>query len=236
MARVSFYPAVSGLSHMTGVAHPAPNRYHLFWGLYGFVTFVVRNRLSLLMPRVKAFLAAVRTDPATAALPLGLAGFCWGGKVAVLVSHDEPGNRVGSPGGRPPADAVFAGHPSALSLPADAERVRLPASFAVGDRDAALSPTQVERIRAIVEDDGNDCGSAKCRGEVRLYPGVGHGFCVRADITTPDVAQQANEAEDQAIEWFNKQFRAIAGKVAEKGGLGSGEADYRNLAVASKAQ
>lgn len=44
------------------------------------------------------------------------------------------------------------------------------------------------------------------RGEVRIYGSCAHGFCVRADPLSGDVTKQAEEAEDQAIAWFDSQL------------------------------
>lgn len=77
-------------------------------------------------------------------------------------------------------------------------------SFAVGDKDMALRMPQVEQIKTIVE------GKSETeRGEVRVYPGAGHGFCVRADHVLEDASKQADEAEGQALEWFEKHFSNV---------------------------
>lgn len=44
------------------------------------------------------------------------------------------------------------------------------------------------------------------RGEVVIYKGCAHGFCVRADPLSGDVTKQAAEAEDQAIAWFKSKL------------------------------
>jgi dienelactone hydrolase len=98
-------------------------------------------------------------------------------------------------------DAGFTGHPSMLSIPADIKAMTLPVAFALAENDTAVSVQQTEQIKQIVE------GQPEVqRGEVVVYKGCGHGFCIRADPTNDDVAKQAAEAEDQCIRWFNKHF------------------------------
>ena len=130
----------------------------------------------------------------SAKLPVGAAGFCWGGKHVVFLATDEV--RVN---GRPLMDAGFTGHPSQLSVPVEIERMKLPVSFAVGDKDMELSLVQCEQIKSIIE-----AWLEGQKGEMKIYRDCGHGFCVRVDAKFVDVAKQAAEAEDQCIQWFNK--------------------------------
>ena len=60
---------------------------------------------------------------------------------------------------------------------------------------------QVEQIRKVVEEKG--------AGEVKVYYGTGHGFCVRADHIREDSRKQAEEAEEQAIAWFKRHFEGV---------------------------
>ncbi|RKU48571.1 hypothetical protein DL546_008198 [Coniochaeta pulveracea] len=163
--------------------------------IYGMVPFVYYNRPGRSYPVVKSFFHALRKAEG-ADLPVGAAGFCWGGKHTVLLAADEElvdGKRL--------LDAGFTGHPSMLSVPADVEAMTLPVSFALAENDMAVSIQQAEQIKQIVE------GKPEAqRGEAVMYKGCGHGFCIRADATKDDVAKQAAEAEDQCIRWFNKHF------------------------------
>jgi hypothetical protein len=63
---------------------------------------------------------------------------------------------------------------------------------------------QIKTIEEIVESkpDGQ-------KGEVKIYPNCGHGFCIRADTRFLDVMAQAAAAEDYCIEWFDKKFALI---------------------------
>lgn len=139
---------------------------------------------------VASFFSAVRAGPeASRGLPVFTAGFSWGARQAVLLAGGSEG-----PGGRPLVDAVFAGHPASnLAVPADIERAAVPVSFAVGELDHGMPRDRLERLEAAAKAAG---------GEVRLYPGVGNGFCVGADLAATDAGEAAEDAQEQAIAWF----------------------------------
>lgn len=179
-----------------------PNRYNIPWVLYAILPFMAVNRPGRSYPTVRAFFAALRQSEASA-LPVGAAGFCWGGKHAVLLAGDDADADDSGPPGKlkPLVDAAFTGHPSLLSIPSDVERLRRPVAFALGDEDSALPLGKVEEIRRVVE-----ALPEESRGEVVVYPGCGHGFCVRADLGREDVVRQAGEAEDQCMRWFGEKF------------------------------
>lgn len=177
-------------------------RYHLFWALYAIIPFRFHNSFAKSWPIVTSFFTAVRENEGRN-LPMGAAGFCWGGKHTVHLAHglSTPATSDGTKPSRPLIDAAFTGHPSMLhDIPDEVGRIRIPTSFAIGDQDLALREKQIEQIRRALDQD---------RGEVRIYPGAGHGFCVRADHVLVDAERQASEAEDQAISWFQRHFRDV---------------------------
>lgn len=172
--------------------------YHFFWAMYAFIPWMVRNRPAKSFPVVKGFFAALRKEVGPS-IPIGAAGFCWGGKHAVLLANPE--HKVE---GRPMYDAGFSGHPSFLKVPMEIEKIAIPILFVVPEKDNHLSvPRDTDVISRIMEEK-----EESQRGEVTVYPGCGHGFCVRADATAEDsfVAAKAAEAEDQAIVWFNAKL------------------------------
>jgi dienelactone hydrolase len=72
--------------------------------------------------------------------------------------------------------------------------------MAVGDKDMSVTMAQV----AIVQktwDNKQDVDT-----EVVVYPGANHGFAVRVDHFNANLLEQCQEAEDQAIKWFEKHF------------------------------
>lgn len=138
--------------------------------------------------------------------PLGVAGFCWGGKHTILLSHQE--NFVEAEGtSRPLLDAGFTGHPSFLDLPTDVEKITVPIAWALPEMDHHIKVPQVaDMIAKIVENKPDEQ-----KGELKIYYGCRHGFCVRADVLSGDVTNQAVEAEDQAIEWFDAKLGPRSG-------------------------
>lgn len=165
--------------------------------IFNFIPWMLINRPAKSFPRVKAFFTALHAAEG-ASLPVGAAGFCWGGKHLVLLAAEQAAD------GKPLITAGFTGHPSYLVLPADVENMKVPVSFAVAELDSHQTPPEViAKIRTAIE-----AKPAGQRCELKVYDGCNHGFCIRADITEPDVAKQAAAAEDQCIAWFDKQFGA----------------------------
>ncbi|OAA59900.1 stomatin family protein [Niveomyces insectorum RCEF 264] len=197
-APLSMLNSMRGLQHGSLLAKPL----NLGRVITGFVPFLYHNRIGKSYPRVEAFFRALRTveGPATR---IGAAGFCWGGKHALLMSHGVAVGGDGDTKTQALIDAAFVGHPSFVALPADVEpaTVTVPVAFAIGSLDPTLSAAQVAEIQAAVTKQPD-----AARGEVRIYDGCGHGFCVRADSSLNDVSKQAAAAEDQCIAWFNKHF------------------------------
>lgn len=189
------------LQTIAGITQPGNylwKPYHVFWAMYGFIPWIIRNRPGRSFPIVKKFFDELRGETGAAGTPVGTAGFCWGGKHVVLLADAQHK----TPDGRPMYDAGFTGHPSFLEVPKDIERIALPISFAVPEKDNQLKvPRDTDIIDRIME------GRPEAtRGEVRVYEKVGHGFCVRADIEVKDVAASATEAENQAIAWFDAKL------------------------------
>ena len=173
--------------------------------MFEFIPFLYRNRFSVAWPRVTTFLKALREDTGTT-LPVGIAGFCWGGLLGVKLSHDNADTKLAN--GRPLADAFFVAHPSNLTIPQDIADVKWNLSIAIGDDDSVMPIKQVQAAQKILADKGN------VDSEVVIYPGAKHGFSIRASRWQPDSKEtkQAEEAENQAIIWFRRQFDAVKQK------------------------
>jgi len=151
-----------------------------------------KNRLSVSMPRVMSFLTKLREAEA-AKLPVGVAGFCWGGQHLVRLATDAPSDSKAL------VDVCFAAHPSGLSFPKDIEGIRKPFSVALGDKDPLTTLGQAREMEAVLRKN-------KVEQEVVIYEGAGHGFSVRIDRTNPKQTEQAVQAEEQAVKWFTRQF------------------------------
>ena len=148
------------------------------------------------MPIVEAFFTAVRQNEGSH-LPIGAAGFCWGGKHTVNLAYGAT-----TPEGKPLLDAAFTGHPSNLEIPTELNKIVKPISFALAEKDITIKGDQIRLIQ--------EAAAKLPKSEVKVYPGAGHGFCVRADVSEKTAETQALEAEEQAISWFQKQFESFS--------------------------
>ena len=75
------------------------------------------------MPKILPFFESLRKESKEQGLPLGVAGYCWGGKPAIDLAETSL------------IDCAFIAHPSNLTIPGDFEKVRVPLSMAIGDTD-----------------------------------------------------------------------------------------------------
>ncbi|KAI1157671.1 dienelactone hydrolase family protein [Nemania serpens] len=170
--------------------------YHVLSLIFTAIPAIISNRPGKTFPIVKSFMESLRQNEA-ANLPVGVTGYCWGGKHVVLLAE---GFTIDD---KPLIDAGFTAHPSLLKLFEDIEKMTVPVSFALGEKDNMISGEQAQQLEKILIDkpDGQ-------KGESRVYPGYGHGFACRVDVTndTPDGAVQA---EDQALVWFEKHFEGV---------------------------
>lgn len=162
---------------------------------------MIQCRPSTVTPRIFDFFYALRTSFESVSLKIGVAGYCWGGKYAILLSHNLPSAYIPGPAGESKnlIDAAFVAHPSGLSVPEDFVKVTLPLSVAVGDADMVMGIKQSEDGRAALEKNSS-------RYEFVLYPGALHGFAVRGDPKDPKQAEMGEQALSQALMWFSRCF------------------------------
>ncbi|EWG44916.1 hypothetical protein FVEG_05879 [Fusarium verticillioides 7600] len=163
--------------------------------VYGVAPFFMYNSFGRAWPRIRSFVEAVRLNEVPG-LRIGAAGFCWGGRPVLFLTHPDARTAEGNP----LVDAVFTGHPSGLCLPGDAEKVTKPVSVAIGDTDIVTSMSQIDVMKNVWQSLGD------VPTEVVVYRGAGHGFCVRVDPSNQNQFQQSKEAEDQALRWFDKHL------------------------------
>lgn len=166
-----------------------------------FTPFLLNNRLAVAKPRILSFFDAVRADVDTSKLPVGAAGFCWGGKFTAMLCN---ANMDGRPNNR--IDVGFVAHPSQLEIPRDVNDITKPISVAIGDNDIQLSAAGLKDLKAILD---TRAQRHNLKREVVVYPGAKHGFAVRGDPSEDVQKRQGQEAEDQAIAWFSQCFSDI---------------------------
>merc|ERR1712072_172742 len=74
-----------------------------------FPPFLTRNREGVVLPLVKKIAKELKNDPEVQ--KLGVVGFCWGARYAIILSHDAPEGPQA-----PYADAVVGNHPSFVEV------------------------------------------------------------------------------------------------------------------------
>lgn len=160
--------------------------------------WLVRHREGVARPLIENFIDKVRYIPGTN--KVGVIGFCWGGRYAILAAHKEFSSAEGKG-----VDAAYACHPSLVSIPADFDPVAVPLSLALGDKDSLLGEYEVKQIKEVVEAkrDGKQ-GERLEASEVRVYEDQVHGFALRGDWSSEKDKRAMDEAEKQGIEWFRK--------------------------------
>jgi dienelactone hydrolase len=153
------------------------------------VPFFMRNSDKVIKPRVWNFFSALHSDSSASGLKIGAAGFCWGGKYTILLSHEQS-----------LIDVAFTAHPSKMKFPEEWEAIKKPLSMAIGDVDMGIGIEMVKDIKVVLEAKKDvDC-------EVRIYEGAKHGFAVRANPKDEGQTKSVGEAEVQALAWFTKWF------------------------------
>jgi dienelactone hydrolase len=153
--------------------------------------FFYYNGFSTSVPKVRAFLEAEKKE--NPSLPLGGAGFCWGGYSIFAEARDA----------NSPMDVGFTAHPSGLKLPEDVEGLKKPISVAAPEFDHRVK----EPERQLIEDSFKK--SEGLKWELKVYKEATHGFSIRAEFGRETSDKQAAEAEEQACSWFLKHFKEV---------------------------
>ncbi|KAG0567153.1 hypothetical protein M758_7G164900 [Ceratodon purpureus] len=111
---------------------------------------------------------------------VGLAGFCWGAKVAVCVGKE-----------RAHVKAVVQLHPSMVEA-SDYEQVAVPIAVLAAPTDG------VEPHEALL------ASRVEVASFVKVFPGVSHGWAVRYQETDESAVKKASEAHVLMLDWFAK--------------------------------
>lgn len=174
----------------------------LFSGLrtvYYFAPYLWANRPGVAMPRILSFLTSLRTSTDDR---IGVAGFCWGGKFAVLLCDSAT---YSTDNGKSLIDFAFVAHPSNLSLPTDIEKVTLPLRICQGSEDFVLNMDGVRQIEGIFAGKEKQLDeSQKGRFVITVVEGAKHGFAIRGNLGIEEEVKHGMVAEDDAVEWFQK--------------------------------
>ena len=164
-----------------------------------FVPFLIYCREAVARPKILSFFQSLR---AAHPLPLGAAGFCWGGKYVVELCWDS----TRTDAGRRLLDCGFIAHPSMLKYPGDIEKVVLPLSCAAAEIDQQMSAEDAAATRKVLEGKTAKTREEGVEHEFVMYDGAHHGFAVRADEEDLEEAERGKRAEAQAVGWFGRWF------------------------------
>ncbi|KAI9724550.1 MAG: hypothetical protein M1812_000618 [Candelaria pacifica] len=156
--------------------------------------WLVTHREGVSRPIIDGFVNAVRLIPGTN--KIGAIGFCWGARYAILQAHGRKESESGSDVGG--VDAVYACHPSLVTVPGDFDPVTKPLSMALGTKDSLLDQKTVGQIIDLM------AKKTELPHEIRLYEDQVHGFALRGDWSSDKDKKAMDDAEEQGIEWFKK--------------------------------
>lgn len=111
---------------------------------------------------------------------IGVAGFCWGAKVAATIGKEKG-----------TVKAVVQLHPSFVEA-SDYEEVAVPIMTLAAPTDGIEKYEEILAKRTDV------------KSFVKIFPDVKHGWTVRYDETNEIAVEQANEAHSLMLDWFAK--------------------------------
>jgi len=174
---------------------------HALYLLRYFVPFLIYCRPAVAGPRIYDFLRAVKANEGRD-LPIGTAGFCWGGQFVTALCRDA---ERASDGSRLTV-AGFVAHPSGLTFPKDIEGIVLPYSCAAAERDFMMPPAAATQTKEILAKKSARAVETGVEHEFVMYKNVDHGFAVRADEDEKVSAKAGKDAELQAVRWFERWF------------------------------
>ena len=103
-------------------------------------------------------------------------------------------------------DATYTAHPSALVIPSDIDKIKIPTSIAAGGLDERYTKEQVDATEAILKRKTDEDGAPH---EVVWYEGNRHGFATRGSETNEVEKKGAAQAAEQAVRWFQEIFVGV---------------------------
>ena len=171
------------------------------------VPFMLKADAGKVMPEIVRWVRKVRSD-LEAEGKLGVAGYCWGGRVSTDLCNFAASDEEGEEGKRL-VDAQFCAHPSRIpspssTIPTAVSKFNAPYSIAVAEHDGRFDFKIADEIEVKLREKLGDGIGEDGNWEVKGYKGCAHGFAVRASPGNDVEMQAAEEACKQASEWFRK--------------------------------
>jgi len=119
---------------------------------------------------------------------IGAAGFCWGGKVVVMLAKYDYIN------------AAVSIHPGPLTHD-DIRDVKQPISILGAEIDEWSPPEVVKEFAEILS------LKPEVDSHVKIFPGVVHGWAVRYDVNDKTAVEKAEEAHKDMLDWLVKYVK-----------------------------
>lgn len=119
---------------------------------------------------------------------VGIAGFCYGGKVGAIIAKDDV------------TDAIVILHPGRVTND-DIKLVKTPFAILAAEIDQTTPVAHVEEWKKILESQN------EVEYWVKVFPGQRHGWSVRYDENDEKSFKPAYEAQEDAINWFKKHLK-----------------------------
>lgn len=114
---------------------------------------------------------------------VGIAGFCWGSKVAALVGKHEG-----------LVNAIVQCHPSLVEA-ADYEELAVPFAVLAAPEDG------IDQYKGLLKSRRKDV-----KLYVKIFTQVSHGWTIRYDETDKKAVKKANRAHMLLLKWFRKHM------------------------------
>ncbi|CAN8258361.1 unnamed protein product [Cochlearia groenlandica] len=114
---------------------------------------------------------------------IGVAGFCWGAKVAVELAKQDL------------VEAVVLLHPSRVTVD-DIKGVKVPISILGAEFDKVSPPELVKQFEDVL------AAKPEVKHFVKIFPRVTHGWTVRYNANDPSEVEAAEEAHEDMLDWL----------------------------------
>jgi dienelactone hydrolase len=94
-------------------------------------------------------------------------------------------------------DVTAVAHPSFVEIPTEIENLKKPCLFLMAETDQQFGPEKQAQAREILKNRSEEF-------KFVFYPGTNHGFAVRNDKSQEIPAKAAEDAKNQAVDFFKK--------------------------------